>query len=126
MPQIIQSSNNDIIAKVASSEIELQPKEIISEQCEVSEYQKASTQLLREQVTDVSHYRELRNTYAFRVFIFMCCWSSAVFLILMLKGFFPHCFLISDMVMTTLVGGTTISVVGLVGFMMQGLFHSNK
>lgn len=80
--------------------------------------------LMQERIKDTIHYRELRKTYAWRVFLFICCWSVAVLLILLSKGFFSSYFELSDIVLTTLVGGTTVSVVGLVGFMMQGLFHS--
>lgn len=80
---------------------------------------------LQEQIEDLKHYRELRNKYARCVFVFMCVWAGIMFLILIMKGWWGQCFTLSDTILTTLVGGTTVSVIGLVGFMMQGLFHSN-
>ena len=83
-------------------------------------------QLIAEQINDIRHYRELRKEYASKVFKFMCAWSGLMFTILLFKGFMGNCFELSDTVLVTLTGGTTVSVIGLVGFMMQGLFHSKN
>lgn len=91
--------------------------------------QSQQVSLIREQIKDIPHYRALREEYAGKVFWFMCVWSGLAFLIIIAKGVlnaFGINFDISDVVLTTLVGGTTVSVIGLVGFMMQGLFHSKK
>lgn len=81
--------------------------------------------LIAERIKDIIHYRELRKQYANRVFIFMCIWSGVTFLVLMLKGLMGRQFELNDTVLVTLTGGTTISVIGLVGFIVQGLFNSN-
>ncbi|WP_294591786.1 hypothetical protein [uncultured Rikenella sp.] len=80
---------------------------------------------LQQLIEDLKHYRKLRNRYAGCVFVFMCFWAVIMFSMLFIKGFLGQCFTLSDTILTTLVGGTTVSVIGLVGFMMQGLFHSN-
>lgn len=91
---------------------------------------------IREHCEDTRTNRELRKEYASKVFVFMCAWCVLVFLIIILDAltYTPIkdtqvqkdlSFQLSPPVITTLIGGTTVSVIGLVGFMMQGLFHSN-
>lgn len=83
-------------------------------------------QLLAEQIKDIGHYRELRKKYAYKVFVFMCVWSGLTFAILMVKRFMAEAFHLNDTVLVTLTGGTTVSVIGLVGFIIQGLFNSKN
>lgn len=122
----MNKQSNDILAKVARYEAKLPDSNLTESADEDRTFQAGKIDLLKEQITDVAHYRDLRSKYASRVFGFMWIWAAFVLVILLIRGFFPNCFTLSDVVLTTLVGGTTISVVGLVGFMMQGLFHSNN
>lgn len=81
---------------------------------------------------------ELKKQYSNNIFAFMCVWTIFVFIIIFLDAFTytPEktsllyekdiSFDISDNVLVTLIGGTTISVIGLVGFVIQGLFPTNK
>mgnify|MGYP000130016367 CR=1 FL=1 len=93
---------------------------------EEREYFNQQTEILKEELKDKQHYRDLRKTYADRVFNFMCIWCIVVFLIVIADAISVLSFFhIDTSVLCTLIGGTTISVIGLVGFMMQGLFHSN-
>lgn len=89
---------------------------------------------IHERCEDVKANRELRKEYASKVYVFMCIWCGLVFLIVILDAltYTPTngslkdlSFQLSPPVLTTLIGGTTVSVIGLVGFMMQGLFRSN-
>lgn len=80
---------------------------------------------LKEEIKDIQHYRDLRKKYADRVFVFMCIWCGMVFSILIINTIAPEYFHADTSVLCTLIGGTTVSVIGLVGFMMQGLFHTN-
>jgi hypothetical protein len=78
-----------------------------------------------ELLVDLVHYRELRKMFGNRVFFFMCVWCAIVFAIVIMagcRGWFD--FKLADGVLITLIGGTTASVIGLVGFVIQGLFHS--
>lgn len=123
-----QNRIKTIITEVADSEkIEMhsQTNDSGISYVETKEINHDQYKFIQEQVKDLQHYRGLRDKYARRVFIFMCIWSGFVFAILITKGLSARHFTLSDTVLTTLVGGTTVSVVGLVGFMMQGLFHSN-
>lgn len=86
---------------------------------------------IHERCEDVVANRGLRKEYASKVFIFMCAWSALVFLIVILDALTYNppigvqkdlSFRLSSSVMTTLIGGTTVSVIGLVGFIVKGLF----
>ena len=88
---------------------------------------------IRERCKDVKVNRELRKEYASKVYIFMCVWCGLVFLIIILDAltYTPadSCskdlsFRVSNTVMTTLIGGTTVAVIGLVGFIIKGLFSN--
>ena len=93
---------------------------------ELANFEKSRNEHLKEIINDIVHYRELRKEYAGKVFVFMCVWSGLMFLILIIKGFFKNNFDLDNTVLITLAGGTTVSVIGLVGFIIQGLFNSKK
>lgn len=75
-----------------------------------------------EQIKDLRHYRELRQSYSCKVYVFMCVWSGLMFGVLLLQGL--GALSLGNAVLVTLAGGTTASVIGLVGFIVQGLFNS--
>ena len=77
-----------------------------------------------EQIERLKDDRNLRNKYSKRVYWFMLGWSVFVGLVTLLHGFGLCGFQLPDIVMATLVGSTTISVLGLVGFVVKGLFPS--
>lgn len=52
-------------------------------------------------------------------------WSALLFVLLFFDGFCPS-FDIAPVVLATLCGGTTASAIGLVGFIVKGLFGSTK
>ena len=65
----------------------------------------------------------LREKYAGRAFRFLICWMSAVGVIVLLQGFGPYTrFSLSDLVLSTIVGGTAVAVVGLAHAVIRGLF----
>lgn len=85
---------------------------------------------LKQDLADKKANRELRSEYADKVYRFMCVWCGVVF-------FFLLCCSISNpkaeasfgmptSVQLTLLGGTTATVIGLVGIVMNGLFHHKK
>ena len=77
---------------------------------------------LKERVTDLQHYRELRKLYGGLVYGFMVVWSLLVFAVIFAQGLRIGGFPLEVPTITTLIGGTTISVIGLVGFIVRGLF----
>lgn len=81
---------------------------------------------LEEIIQDYASNRELREKYAAKVYLFLATWSAGVFLILVVNGFGLWGFTLADTVLSVLVGGTTISVIGLVGFIVRGLFASPR
>ena len=93
---------------------------------EQKDYICQQTEVLKEELKDIQHFLDLLKKYADRVFVFMFVWCAFVFAVLLANALCPEkVFRIDTSVLCTLIGGTTISVIGLVGFMMQGLFHTN-
>lgn len=72
---------------------------------------------------------ELIKPYAEKAYIFMCSYSGVVAIFVALDGFetlfsgfgLPT-FSLADGVLTTLVGSTAVTVVGLVGMVLTGIF----
>ena len=79
---------------------------------------------LKEQINELTDLRGLRKTYAGRVYWFLVIWCLLLLIILVFQGFSISGFILSEATMVTLVGGTTASVIGLVGFIVRGLFGS--
>lgn len=68
---------------------------------------------------------ELRETYAPRTFKFLAWWMASVGAIVLLQGFGGFLWLkfkLSDVVLSTIVGGTAVAVVGLAHAVVKGLF----
>ena len=122
----IESQANDNIAPLSENTSECCDERFVRN--EKRKYEEdgemLANQLVFQKIKDLEHYRKLRKTYAFLVFTFMCIWSALMFGIIINN---KRCGLeVSDIVLTTLAGGTSISVIGLVGFIVQGLFNSSK
>ena len=66
--------------------------------------------------------RELRKKYADNVFYYLVAYSIAVFSLLVLYGFGIYEFALPENVLLALVGSTAASSIGLVGFVVKGLF----
>lgn len=81
----------------------------------LAEYQEVINQRYRENTA-------LRARYARKVLCFMYAYFSLVMIIIFLQGFSAWDFRISDIALTTLIGSAFVSAVGLVGFVIQGLF----
>jgi hypothetical protein len=65
--------------------------------------------------------RKLRWRYAGWVFCYLVSYSIAVLLLLLLSGL--GYIYIPDIVLSALVGSTAVSAIGLVGFVVNGLFR---
>ena len=121
----IQSSISDLNKAISISAKESKSVEDNLSAEETIDIEFHKDELLSERINDIIHYRELRKEYAYKVFMFMCIWCVLTFSILIIKGSL-HKFDLSETVLVTLTGGTTVSVIGLVGFIIQGLFNSNN
>jgi hypothetical protein len=70
--------------------------------------------------------RALREKYAGKVYWYLCAYSIACAGFLMLSGFKVLGFNLSDSVLMIVTGSTAASAIGLVGFVVNGLFRPNK
>jgi hypothetical protein len=66
----------------------------------------------------------LMGPYANKVFIFVCVYCGVIAVFLLLNGFKPWGFNLSDAVLGIIAGSTAVSAIGLVGFVVSGLFRS--
>ena len=57
---------------------------------EQKDYINQQTEVLKEELKDIQHYRDLRKKYADRVFVFMCIWCVFVFAILITDAITLH------------------------------------
>ena len=64
----------------------------------------------------------LRTQYARKVVCFMYAYFTLVMAIIFLQGFSYRDFHIAEVALTTLIGGAFVSAIGLVGFVVKGLF----
>ena len=82
---------------------------------------------LKECINDIIHYREMRKDFADKVYYFLVVWCVCLLGLLIASASCKE-FILSQGVLITLCGGTTISTIGLVGFVVKGLFnnHVNK
>jgi hypothetical protein len=70
--------------------------------------------------------RDLMKPYATRVFRFLICYCTFVGVTLLLQGFHLWGFNLSDTVMAVISGSTAASAIGLVGFVVNGLFRGKQ
>lgn len=75
----------------------------------------------REDLNEKIANRGMRKVAAICVFSFMCVWSIALWALIWWIGV-THNFEYSSNVLVTLIGGSSVSVIGLVGFVVKGLF----
>lgn len=75
----------------------------------------------REDLNEKIANRQMRKVAAICVFAFMCIWSIALWVLIWWVGF-THNFEYDSTVLVTLIGGSSVSVIGLVGFVVKGLF----
>lgn len=65
--------------------------------------------------------RDLRRSYANKLFVLTCIWISIIFLMLFLEGF--KCYFLSDKVLITLITSTTATFLGLFTLVIRYLFY---
>lgn len=91
---------------------------------ETEKFEEGQNSLLKERLKDLRHYRDLRQHISSKVFKFLVVWSLCLFALIVANALWDA-FTIPEPVLVTLCGGTTVSTIGLVGFIVKGLFGSN-
>ena len=69
---------------------------------------------------------ELREAYAWKAYGFLVAWTVFAGSILALSRFVVPLFDVSDKVLMTLIGGTTVAVIGVFHSVIKGLFPIDK
>ena len=69
--------------------------------------------------------RRMRQIAAMCVFGFMCIWSLFLWGLIFWVGY-KNNFVYDSKVLITLIGGSSVSVIGLVGFVIKGLFGNGN
>lgn len=77
---------------------------------------------LQAEIDDLVQDRDQRRTYANRLFWLIAVWLVVIGLIVLLHGFSHVPFTLSGAVLTTLIGSTTASVLGLFAIVANYLF----
>lgn len=77
---------------------------------------------LQAKIADLDQDRDQRRTYANRLFWLVAVWLVVIGLIVLLHGFSHVPFTLSGAVLTTLIGSTTVSVLGLFAIVANYLF----
>lgn len=92
------------------------------------ETQAALNDFEREHLRGLQQDRQMRVDYAGKIFSLVKIWLISVGSILMLSGFGKACgfFTLEASVLTTLVGGTTLGVVGLFATVAKYLFNEKQ
>jgi hypothetical protein len=86
----------------------------------------AETQTILEHNQDRRINRKLRTKYADQVFCYLTYYSGFVGIIVMFSGLKPWSLSLPEIVLSTLVGSTAAAAIGLVGFVVNGLFKNLK
>ena len=76
----------------------------------------------RAELDDIIQDRDQRKKYSNRLFWLIAGWLISVLLIVMLHGFSWSSFELSTAIITTLIGSTTVSVLGLFAIVANYLF----
>jgi hypothetical protein len=84
---------------------------------------KAAERLEEETLQDRTSTRTLRERYATRVFWYLICYSLAALALVGLQGWRVYGFQLDGYVIGLIVGSTAVSAIGLVGFVVKGLFR---
>lgn len=76
----------------------------------------------RKRVRTIEILDDLIEPMANKAFVFMCAYAGIVALLLILHGFTGIPFTLPDSVLEFLVGSTAVTVIGLVGMVLTGIF----
>lgn len=95
---------------------------------EIEELRKAkiTNAKLREDIENLRQDREQRKQFAERIFFSVKSYMVCIIFLLFVQGFHILYFSLSDTVLVTLLGTTTINVIGIFAFVARYLFHRHK
>lgn len=113
MPTDKRPKTIEIVGR-GSSEVSTSVDEL--DQIGIADLRKAQIEYLRST-------KELREGYARKTFAFLWAWSTGIFVVLILSGFSFFGFGLPKTALYILVGSTTVSAIGLVALVGQGLFR---
>ncbi|TMM48276.1 DUF2207 domain-containing protein [Qipengyuania marisflavi] len=82
----------------------------------------AELELTQKRVRTIQILDDLIEPMANKAFIFMCAYAGIVALLLIMHGFAGIAFSLPDSVLEFLVGSTAVTVIGLVGMVLTGIF----
>lgn len=82
----------------------------------------AELEKTQKRVRTIQILDDLIEPMANKAFIFMCAYAAIVALLLTLHGFTGIAFTLPDSVLDFLVGSTAVTVIGLVGMVLTGIF----
>jgi hypothetical protein len=83
---------------------------------------KAKLERMQSRVRTAETLDSLIQPYAFKAYVFMVCYALAAGGILIADGLTFHGFDLPDSVLELLVGSTAVTVIGLVGMVLTGIF----
>lgn len=86
------------------------------------EERRTDIQLKLEEIDDRKQDRDQRKTFSYMIFVFMCVYVVAVFVILFMCGFGKMA--LSDSVLITLLTTALANVIGVFTFVAKYLFHN--
>jgi len=95
------------------------------EAAELARHQ-TETAIIKQEIVDTKVDRKLRIDLSKRVFCYLISYSIFSGILIILEGFSILDFDLPDVVLTAVVGGTAVSAIGLVGFVVQGLYKHHK
>lgn len=87
-----------------------------------TEERKAKVAGLQQDWRDKEANRKLRNEYAGKVFDYLLAYTFGAFILILLEGSGIGGFDLPDAALVVVVGSTAVSAIGLVGFVVSGLF----
>ena len=79
---------------------------------------------LKQVIKDKELDRKLREQYSSRVIWYLWFYSGFVAIVIVVNGFCDSCWSVDFRVLMVLAGSTSVAAIGLVGFVIQGLFNS--
>lgn len=81
---------------------------------------------LAEEIESLKQDREQRKHFAIHIFYSVRAYMLLIFIVLFVQGFNIFNFSLSDTVLVTLLGTTTVNVIGIFAFVARYLFHHDK
>lgn len=89
--------------------------------------QAAALNKIRAEIVAIRYIGRLRQQYANKVFCYLVCYSVGSLLLVLASGYQRFtCFELPPQVLLVIVGSTAASAIGLVGFVVSGLFKNIK